>query len=378
MESTEWAEEELTTKEALMLLDELSYLNRDLMIVLSGGEPMIRQDILEIVSYASEGGFITVMGSNGTLLDRRQILLLKEAGLSGLGISIDSAERTSHDLFRGIDGAWDAAMDSLKCAAECGIETQVNTTITEQNIHQLQELVDLAAELDAKAINFFFLICTGRAMRTGISLEGYEAALRKIIKLSRVERRLMVRVRCAPHVYRLMREYGPHIYKGSRGCMAGRHYMRIDPEGYVTPCPYMDLRVGSIRERSLTEIWENSEVLISLRLSSYSGRCGICEYREICGGCRARAILESGDLLGEDTLCSYSPSGGKDVLMPEDHPNFGLPWDEEAAERMKRIPAFLRGRVISMLEAKAEEMGIGRITSRFIDEFKAHSPHGGS
>ncbi len=375
IDSTVDSSNELSTEESVLLIDELSYLNHDLMLVLSGGEPMLRPDILEIVSYANEGGFITVMGSNGTLLDRHSIIALKDAGLKGIGISIDSVKREKHDGFRGLNGAWDASVDALRYAADAGIETQIDTTLTDTNAEEIEEFIEFAVALRAKAINFFFLVCTGRAMRTDISTETYEKALKRIMHLYRTEKRVMVRVRCAPHIYKMIYESGSHLYKGSRGCLAGRQYMRIDPEGNITPCPYMDLSVGNIKERSLIDIWENSDKLNLLRLSNYAGRCGICGYREICGGCRARAFVETGDLLGDDSLCSYNPVRGA-VITPEDGFDGTLSWDPDAAERVRKIPAFMRGKIVRMLEAKASERGIETITSEFIDKYKSNAPHG--
>ncbi len=366
--------EELTTEEAMLVIDELTYLNHNLMLILTGGEPMLRRDIFEIVSYASESGFITVMGSNGTVLDRNGITALREAGLKGIGISIDSSRKEYHDAFRGLEGAWDASVEALRHASEKGIETQIDTTLTDRNIDEIDSIVQLGVSLGVKAVNFFFLVCTGRAMETEISTENYEKALRKILKLYDSERRLMIRVRCAPHIYRMLYESDSGLYKGSRGCLAGRHYMRIDPVGNVTPCPYMDLRLGSVKESSLIDIWEKSSELGLLRLSKYGGRCGICEYREICGGCRARAYVETGDLLGEDSLCSHVP-GEDAVVRPEESLKSSLKWEHSAAERIKRIPAFMRGKIIEMLESKALERGMKVITSELIDEFKGYGHH---
>ncbi|NOY64922.1 MAG: radical SAM protein [Nitrospirae bacterium] len=366
--------EELSTDEAMLVIDELTYLNHNLMLILTGGEPMLRRDIFDIVSYASESGFITVMGSNGTVLDRQSITALKEAGLKGIGISIDSVQKEYHDTFRGLEGSWEASIETLRYAYEEGIETQIDITLTDRNIHEIDAIVELGVTLRVRAVNFFFLVCTGRAMKTEISTENYEEALKKILKLYNSEKRLMIRVRCAPHIYKMIYETGSGLYKGSRGCLAGRHYMRIDPEGNVTPCPYMDLKLGSIKENSLIDIWENSPELDLLRLSKYEGRCGICEYREICGGCRARAYVETGDLLGEDSLCRYIPRR-ETIVRPEESIDSSLKWEPSAAERVKRIPAFMRGKIIRMIEAKALERGIKTITTELIDEFKGQGHH---
>lgn len=366
---------ELTESEAKFVIDELSYLNSRAMLVLSGGEPMLRKDIFDIVEYAFHSGFITVLGSNGTLLTSEHITLLKRAGLKGMGVSIDSAEPESHDTFRGLDGAWELSMSALKSARDIGLETQLDFTLTDKNWLEIDKVIELGVEIGAKAVNFFFLICTGRAMRTDISVENYAAAIRHIAKRSSGERRLMVRARCAPHIYRILYEDGYPIPEGTRGCLAGRSYIRIDPEGNVTPCPYMPLTVGNIKETSLTSIWEDSPVLRQLRSGAYRGRCGQCEFGVICGGCRARALVQHNDLMEEDPLCSYAPSGS-DTIVLKDSFKSDLLWEERAKERIRKIPLFMRGMIVRVIEAKAKEKGIGIITSEFIDETKAKSSQG--
>ncbi|GAB4537699.1 MAG: putative heme d1 biosynthesis radical SAM protein NirJ2 [Thermodesulfovibrionia bacterium] len=361
---------ELSTDEARFVIDELSYLNSHIMLILSGGEPMLREDIFEIVRYASDAGFLVVMGSNGTMLTRENLMLLKEAGLRGIGVSVDSHDRVYHDSFRGLDGAWEMAISALKNAKEIGIETQMDVTLTDMNIEELREFIELGASLSVKVVNFFFLICVGRAMKTDISSYNYESALKKIMRLSLSEKRLMVKARCAPHIYRLLYEEGFKIPEGTRGCLAGRHYIRIDAEGNVTPCPYMPLIVGNIRESSMVNIWEESPSLNLLRVGSYKGRCGQCEYIDICGGCRARALVESGDFMDEDPLCRYTPRDGERV-RPKGTFQSELIWDEKAKNRIRNVPLFMKSMVIKVIEAKAKESGIKVITSELIDDIKS-------
>lgn len=361
---------ELTKEEAYGVIDELSYLNNRMMLVLSGGEPMLREDICDIVEYASHAGFIPVLGSNGTLLVKENLRLLKDAGLRGVGISIDSTRSATHDSFRGLEGAWERSMDALRLAKEAGLETQLDSTLTKSRLQEIEALVELGARLGAKAINFFFLVCTGRAIRTTISVENYESALRHIAKISSKERRLMVRARCAPHINRILHEDGFPLSQGTRGCLAGRSYMRIDPEGNVTPCPYMSVKVGNIKKQSLVNLWEDAPYLKLIRKGKYKGRCGFCEYVEICGGCRARALIERNDLMGEDPLCAYQPTGKRKVLLSETF-KADLPWDEEARERIKKIPIFMRGMITRSIEKKAREQGVNFVTSALIDELKA-------
>lgn len=364
---------ELSRDEALAVLDDLSALNKHLMLILSGGEPMLREDIYDIVEHAARAGFITVLGSNGTLLTRENLRALKDAGLKGVGISIDAPEPSAHDAFRGREGAWDLSMSALKGAREVGLETLLDVTVTEQNRSRLKEFVDLGAELGAKGVNFFFLVCTGRAMETAISSEGYVQALRELSSLFKQERRLMVRARCAPHIYRILHEDGFPLPEGTRGCLAGRQYLRIDPEGNVTPCPYMPLTVGNVRERSLASLWENAPYLKLIRKGGYAGRCGVCEYSELCGGCRARALAEKGDFMGEDSFCGYVPRGqGKVKLTPAAKGE--LEWTDAARQRTAKAPFFMQSVIVKIIEEQAKKRGVSRITSEFIDEIKGANP----
>lgn len=367
---------ELNTSEAKFVIDELSYLNTHLILILSGGEPMLREDIFEIVRYASEAGFITVLGSNGTLLTEENLRLLKEAGLKGVGISVDSMDKGYNDSFRGLDGAWELSIAALRKAKEIGMETQMDVTVTDRNLHEIEDIVNLGVSLSVKAVNFFFLVCTGRAMKTDISDYNYESALKRIVRVSFSEKRVMVKARCAPHVYRFLYEEGFDIPDGTRGCLAGRHYMRIDPEGNVTPCPYMPVIVGNVRERSLVSIWKEALYLNLLRQETYGGRCGVCEYIEICGGCRARALTDKGDFMEEDPLCTYTPSNRGRVKL-KSNLKTELVWDERAKKRIKNVPAFMKTMVVRIIETKAREKGIDIITSELIDEFKsAYGMHG--
>ncbi|MGD2079892.1 MAG: SPASM domain-containing protein, partial [Nitrospirota bacterium] len=284
-------------------------------------------------------------------------------------ISIDSASAARHDRFRGLQGAWDLSVKAIRDAGDVGIETQLDATLTDENVEELDDLVELAAGLGAKAVNFFFLVCTGRAMRTSISTENYDSALARIAEKFAAETRLMVRARCAPHIYRVLHQGGFSLPAGTRGCLAGRAYMRISPEGDITPCPYMPLVVGNVREASLGTIWEESPELKKLRGGGLRGRCGICEFASICGGCRARGLAELGDFMEEDSLCSYDPEGEAKVELKGLF-STSLKWEDDAKERIRKVPPFIRGMIVNAAEGMARKRGMGAVTCELLDELK--------
>jgi len=322
------------------------------------------------------------MGSNGLCLGDEKLRQLKEAGLKGLGISVDSVEARGHDRFRGMEGSWEKAIRALQAAKALGLETQMDVTLTDENIEEMDGLIELAAALSAKAVSFFFLVCTGRAMKTKISGFNYEGALKRIARVSQTEKRLMVKARCAPHIYRLLSEQGCSLPQGTRGCLAGKHYLRVDHQGNVTPCPYLPGSLGNVREVPLTTLWNEAASLRQLRQGNYRGRCGVCEHAEICGGCRARALAEMGDLLEEDPLCTYQPPGktgdrGRRVQSSPSSESKALhselKWDDRALERIQKVPPFMKGMIVRMIEARAKEKGMDLVTSEFIGEMKARS-----
>jgi radical SAM protein with 4Fe4S-binding SPASM domain len=368
---------ELSTEEIKGTLDKLAALNNNLMLILTGGEPMLRPDIFQIISHAASLGFLTVLGTNGTLLDSDSIDALKRAGLKGMGVSVDSPEPDHHDIFRGFSGAWELAVSALKTARAAGIETQLDVTLTDDNIEGIDRFIELGVSLKARAVNFFFLVCTGRAMETAISTTGYDSAIALIAARSMSEKRLMVRARCAPHVNKSLYEAGHNVSASTRGCLAARSYMRIDPTGNVTPCPYMPMTLGNVRQRGIDDIWSASAELQSMRGADYGGRCGRCEFKEVCGGCRARALARRGDFMAEDDLCTYNPDGTRSLTFGRDNASdpvdniATLQWDDDAKARIERVPLFMKKVVVAIVEKKARERGITLIDTAFIDEVKA-------
>ncbi len=301
--------DEFTPEEARFVIDELSYFNTPITLILGGGDPLFRGDIAEIIAGAWDARFTTFLETTGLLLTPGHIRNLTDAGLRGLIIPVDSAGRDLHDRIRGVGGAWDAAMAALRHGRENRIETQINVSLTNANLEEIDGLIELGAAAGVRAINFFFLRCTGAGAETVLEPGAYESALRLIAGRSAQEKRLKVRPVCAPRVFQILSEQGSPLPEGARGCLAGRRYVSIGPDGTITPCPFLPVTAGNIKEHSFVSIWEDAQSLALLRGTAYSGRCGVCEYREVCGGCRIIALAAYGDFMSEDPSCLYQPTG---------------------------------------------------------------------
>ncbi len=325
--ATEKLPEELSTEEAKMLIDQIAEVSRPLLI-LSGGEPLLRPDLFEIIRYGKTKSFKIGVGSNGTLIDWETARRLKEAGVDTVSISLDSIHPEKHDGFRGVAGSWEKAVNAIKALRANGIVIQVNTTVSWENYHEISQILDFCDKLGVENFHLFFLVPTGRGVKMkDISPEMYESIMREVMK--NMDRyRVKIKFTCAPQYMRIAHQTGAsvrHIHAAMRGCIAGLYYCRIYPTGEVTPCPYLPIKLGNIREKSFKEIWLTSKVLEDLRhFERLKGKCGLCEYREVCGGCRARAYgLSSGmidacgglheptalvgDYLAEDPYCCYQP-----------------------------------------------------------------------
>lgn len=368
--------EELDTAAALGVIDQLAGVAPGAMLVLTGGEPLLRPDLEELVRAATNSGLLPVIGSNGVLLDLRRARTLKEAGAAGIGLSLDATDQEHHDALRGKPGAMLGALRGIVAAHAVGLPFQLQCTLFEHNRHQVRELTALARQVGATAIHFFFLVCTGRgSTQTDLSPEAYEESLREILRLQESYDDLLVRVRCAPYVRRLQ-GLGSGEERGSfaawsGACLAGRSYFRITPEGRITPCPYLPLELGDLRERPLARILEESPELAHMRGELPGGKCALCDFRVSCGGCRARAFAAHGDPMAEDPKCRHVPTG---EAVPEPLPTVGpsgVTWGSDCEERLARIPAFLRDRVRRRLEELAQTAGVSRITPEFMH---AHRP----
>ena len=316
--------DELSTDAAKMLIHQITEVSRPLLI-LSGGEPLLREDIFEIIRYGAERGLKMGMGSNGMLIDDEVARRLKNAGMWTVAISLDSSIPERHDEFRGVKGCWEHAVNAIKVLKKAGIETQINCTVTQQNYAEVDDIMALAKNLSVNNFHLFFLVPTGRG--TGIediTPTMYEDMIRNTLTKT-TKYKLNVKPSCAPQFMRVAKDEGVDMSRWIRGCMAGLYYCRIYPTGEVTPCPYMPVSLGNIREKSFKDIWFNSEVFKALRdFDQLKGKCGACEHRDICGGCRARAYGITtefmdfcgalheptemrGDYLANDPWCVYQP-----------------------------------------------------------------------
>jgi radical SAM protein with 4Fe4S-binding SPASM domain len=377
------ASEDLTTAECHRISDEILALNPGAMFVLSGGEPLLRDDLEEIAGHATAGGATVVVGTNGTLLADERLDSLGDAGVRGFALSVDSLDPTYHDRFRHGAGALDQTLAAVDRVAAHGLDFLVQMTVTRGNRDEVPSVAEWAADRGAVAFNLYFLVATGRGegMR-GLEPAENEAVLGDLVELERRYRgRMMVRSKCNPQLMRHVVDASPDspLLNYETRCPCGIHYCRITPEGRVTPCPYTPAVAGDLRRQSFEEVWFRSPVLRALRDAEPGGKCGRCEYREVCGGCRARAHAESGDLLAEDASCGYEPAGGP-VVRPQRDTAYGRParpelaWDDDARARMDRIPSFVRGVVTRRVEAFARERGIDTVTAGTLDEVRRALP----
>lgn len=303
--SSRSGEEDLTTEEAFGVVDALSAAGRPLLI-LSGGEPLLRDDLEAIAARAAEGGLPVALGTSGTLLSPERAVRLREAGVTAAAISLDSTDPHCHDLFRGASGAFAGAVAGMRACHEAGIRVQTNVTVTFDNIDGLEAVLSLAADHGAVSAQVFCVVPTGRA-RDWDGPADYEGLLTRLLD-GIDDLPLPVRPTCAPQFMRIADELGVMRPEWRRGCLAGTAYCRVTPNGDLTPCPYLPVTAGSLLEAPFAALWQDAPVFVALRdPDRLRGACGACDHRARCGGCRARAYAVSGDLLGPDPWCPYVP-----------------------------------------------------------------------
>ena len=455
---------ELGTDECFRVIDDIAAFAPECLTILTGGEPLLRRDILEIVQRAAARGLWVVIGTNGVSITANLAKRLSEAGARGLSLSLDALDPDRHDRFRNVRGAWRNTVEGAAILHQAGLPFIVQTTAGSHNIEELEAIADFAYDrLAARVWNLYFLVPTGRGQFVSdISPPQYDAVLASLYRIqTKYAGRMLVNAKCAPHYIKTilenanglpdepegspaeqgLRGHGggtgalaapgrgdgrsdsipdaesPGLSRirtysgGAGGCPAGTHYMGIRPNGDVTPCPYLPVFAGTLRNSRLADLWTSSELFTDIRRrSSLGGRCGECEMNGHCGGCRARAYGMTGDLMAEDPLCTHTPGtfAGSPLLAMAGSPQPGvgqrataeerdsgggggtrpaglaihygadapptIAWDDAAAARMKAIPAFVRGMVVKAVEESCRKSGFDRVTVAELDRIRARMP----
>lgn len=313
---------ELTTAECEQVLSNIASFSKPI-IIMTGGEPMLRPDIYHLAEYGTKLGLRMVMAPCGALLTDETCTRLKSVGIQRISLSIDGATAQSHDAFRRVDGAFDGTMKGIQAAKRTGLEFQINTTVTKLNINELPAIFDLAISLGAASFHPFLLVPTGRGKELvdqEIPPEEYERVLNWIYE-HRTSAGITLKPTCAPHYYRILRQRERQAGRAvkpethgldamTKGCLGGQGFAFVSHVGVVQICGFLDTPAGNLRENGLDfkTVWESSPLFHEMRnLDGYHGRCGRCEYRTVCGGCRARAFASTGDYLDEEPYCVYEP-----------------------------------------------------------------------
>ena len=334
---------ELTTSQAFDLIDEIAQVAKPV-FVLSGGEPLFRPDLFDIAAYGVETGFRMALATNGTLVDERVAAKIADSGMSRVAISVDGAQPQTHDRFRGQPGAHALALRGLRNLRAEGVSIQINSTIAKHNVTELPALLDLALESGADALHLFMLVPVGCGLELAptamLPADEYERVLGWLDDQSR-DCPIDLKATCAPHYHRIRAQrieeerrrgdftstfiaagtlakaaprilaggqYGQHLSAMTRGCLAGQSVCFVSNEGAVYPCGYLPVSAGDTRLTKFKDIWAQSNVFQQLRdPQAYGGKCGVCRFEAICGGCRARAYAETGSFLAEEPFCTYRP-----------------------------------------------------------------------
>ncbi|MDR1776754.1 MAG: heme b synthase [Desulfovibrio sp.] len=311
---------ELSTEQARTLIDSFTKVGKPI-IIFTGGEPMLRPDVYELLACAHSKGLICAFSPNGTLLDAASAAKLKTAGVDRCSISIDGPDAASHDAFRGVPGAFDASLRGIGHLKAVGLPFQINTTVTRDNIGRFKEIFSLCVRLGAAAWHIFLLVPMGRAANLSdqvISADEYEDVLHWLYDFRKTTD-MHLKATCAPHYYRILRQRAhadglrvtPETFGMdalTRGCLGGTGFCFISHTGQVQPCGYLTLDCGNVLETPFPRIWRESAYFRQFRdQAAYKGKCGVCEFHKVCGGCRARAYSLGGDHMAEEPLCSYRP-----------------------------------------------------------------------
>ena len=365
---------ELSFDEAMRVVDDIASFARPVLI-LTGGEPLLCPYLFELIAYAREKGLKPVIGTNATLIDDAVAAKIAAAGIPRVSVSIDFPTAAEHDRFRGTAGAFDAALKGVRALRAAGVEVQVNTTVTRLNRHLLGEMHDLAVGLDAQALHPFLLVPTGRGADLAdveMSAGEYEETLRWVCERQKASP-LEFKPTDAPQYQRILRQCGTgkSACPFTRGCLAGTGFAFVGHSGDVQPCGYFDLKLGNVRETPFSQIWRESPVFDDLRHPErLKGKCGICEFKAVCGGCRARALAKSGDYLAEEPFCAHVPDRRLLDLLQTDFPLVSRPYaalgaslglDEETCFR--RALALEGAGIVRRIGASFDSRKLGHVST---------------
>ncbi len=333
IESNEAAYRDLSTEQARGLLKQLADLGTEQpmmpVLVFSGGEPLCREDLFELISHAGSLGLIPALATNGTLIEATIAEQIRDSGIVRVSVSLDGATAEVHDKQRQLAGAFEKAIEGIGHLREKKVPFQINITLTKHNANQLEKIYELAKLLGAVAVHIFMLVPVGcgqaLAENDMLSPEQYE---QKMLEISGLDGRgeLQMKVTCGPHYQRIIRQQGLHKSRteaghdndavpgksghggASKGCLAGLGVLFVGHQGDVFPCGYLPVKCGNVLEDKLSDIWYNNKDLARMRDSDQlEGKCGVCGYRQICGGCRGRAYAATGNYMAEEPFCAYVP-----------------------------------------------------------------------
>lgn len=313
---------DFSTEEAFRIINDITSYAKPV-IVLSGGEPLLRKDVFEIARYGTDKGLRMCLATNGTLVDDSVCDKIKASGMKIVSLSLDGSNEKTHDDFRNQKGAFEGTIHAATLFRKHGIEFIINSSFTKRNQEEIPKVYKLAKNIGATAWYMFMIVPTGRGekiMNELISKEDYEEILEWHYHMEKNEKDILVRPTCAPHYYRVVlqksKKEGTKFERrtlkfstgGAKGCIAGQLIALIDVDENVLPCSYFPKSAGNLKNQSFQDVWENSQLFKELRdFKSYKGKCGSCEYITVCGGCRARAYSIYGDYLEEEPFCSHIP-----------------------------------------------------------------------
>jgi len=333
LESDEAAGSDLSTTQARDMIEQLAQLGKGQpmmpVLVFSGGEPLCREDLLELVAYAQEARITTALATNATLIDEKIAGQISSSRIARVSVSLDGSTAQVHNKLRQLEGSFERALAGIQHLRQHAVPFQINITLTTNNAEQLEDVYELASSLGAVALHIFMLVPVGcgqiLAQTDMLSPEQYE---QKLVEISQLDGRgqLQVKVTCGPHYERVIREQGLHQARSntkpphdavpgrsphagpSKGCLAGVGVLFVSHQGDVFPCGYLPVNCGNILEQKLADIWYNSDDLARMRdTESLEGKCGLCGYRQLCGGCRARAYAATGNYMAQEPFCVYIP-----------------------------------------------------------------------